>query len=417
MSWIRSNRFVMMFYKKIVMFGCGVALLLFINISLKTGRDVEPMNRRFVIWSNDFHISPINDIKHQLRTFNIEFIDKSLSGACKSTNSCAKDLKILNRTNGMSPSINERKQFYEVYKNDSEMNRVDIFMCFHPAGMCELFMPFNRTIIVIASTRYELGRHKKQQWIDLNNNLKIIASNPRNIIAGNNLYDAEYIRYFTGIKAIVLPSICAYTNATYSRVEGKPFLIAPIHNKIFHASFRSDLINSSKSLNISIEVQHLRDVYKTYYSYEQLSEHPGIIYVPYQVSLMSLFEQYRMNVPLFFPSIDLLTEWHYNYHVVEERTWDRVFHQPKNSSIISGVLNSNIPDPNNEFDQNAIRYWLQFSDFYQWPHIICYNSMDDLVKKLVNTNLDQVSQNMKTYNKNLIKTVLKQWHDILERTK
>ncbi|CAF1454724.1 unnamed protein product [Adineta steineri] len=124
-----------------------------------------------------------------------------------------------------------------------------------------------------------------------------------------------------------------------------------------------------------------------------------------------------MNVPLFFPSIDLLTEWHYNYHVVEERTWDRVFQQPKNSSIISGVLNSNIPDPNNEFDRNAIRYWLQFSDFYQWPHIIYYNSMDDLVKKLINTNLDQVSQNMKTYNKNLIKTVLKQWHDILERTK
>ncbi|CAF1242235.1 unnamed protein product [Adineta steineri] len=375
---------------------------------------MQLMNHRFVIWSNDFHISPIKDIKYQLRTFNIEFLDKSLSGACKTTNSCAKNLKILNRQNGLSPNFTEREQFYEVYKNDSEMNSVEVFMCFHPAGMCELFMPFNRTIIVIASTRYELGRHEKQEWTTLNNNLKIIASNPRNIIAGNNLYDAEYIRYFTGIKTIVLPSICDYTNVTYSRVEGKPFLIAPIHNKIFQASFKSNLIKSSKRLNLSIEVKHLRDVYKNY-SYEQLSEHPGIIYVPYQVSLMSLFEQYRMNIPLFFPSIDLLTEWHFKYRVIDERTWDGVFRQHKNSSIISGVLNSYIPDPNNEFDRNAIRYWLQFSDFYQWPHITYYNSIDDLSKKLINTNLNQVSQNMKAYNKHLIKTVLKQWRDILQR--
>lgn len=72
-----------------------------------------------------------------------------------------------------------RKQFYEVYKNDSEINQVDAFICFHPAAMCELFMPFNRTLIVIASTRYELGRFGIEDWNNLNQNLQIIASNPR----------------------------------------------------------------------------------------------------------------------------------------------------------------------------------------------------------------------------------------------
>jgi len=124
-------------------------------------------------------ISPIRDIKHQLASFNVTFIDKSLSSHCKLTKTCARNLKVLNRTNGIAPSIEDKKQFYEVYKNDSEINQANVFICFHPAGMCELYIPFNRTIIIIASTRYELGRHHKEQWENLNKNLQIIASNPR----------------------------------------------------------------------------------------------------------------------------------------------------------------------------------------------------------------------------------------------
>ncbi len=88
-------------------------------------------------------------------------------------------MKVLNQDNGIAPNAEVRKKFYEVYKNDSEINQVDAFICFHPAGMCELFMPFNRTLIVIASTRYELGRFGQEDWNNLNKNLQIIASNPR----------------------------------------------------------------------------------------------------------------------------------------------------------------------------------------------------------------------------------------------
>ena len=107
----------------------------------------------------------------------VRFIDKSLSGSCGLTKTCARKLHILSSSNGMNPSKRIRKQFYEYYKNHPLMNRVDAFVCFHPAAMCELFMPFNRTIIVIASTRYELGRFSADEWNEWNNNLRIIASN------------------------------------------------------------------------------------------------------------------------------------------------------------------------------------------------------------------------------------------------
>jgi len=168
-------------------------------------------------------------------------------------------------------------------------------------------------------------------------------------------------------------------------------------------------------LHTRVQVAHLREAYVRHYEYSELVRHPGLIYVPYQVSLMSLFEQYRMNIPLFFPSLDLLTDWHYKYRVVKERTWDGVSGNLKNSSVISGALGSDIPDPNNEFDRNAIRYWLQFSDFYQWPHIIYFNSTDDLAMKLIKTNLTEVSRNMKIHNANLTKNLHEQWRQILER--
>ncbi|CAF1234777.1 unnamed protein product, partial [Adineta ricciae] len=371
--------------------------------------------RRLTIWCNDYHISPIYDIKHQLKPFNVEFLDKSLSGACHETKTCAKNLKVLHVGNAMMPTEKVRQEFYEAYKNDVEMNRVDIFMCFHPVAMCELFMAFNRTIIVLASTRYELGRYKKEAWMNWNKNLQIIAKNDRNVISANNLYDAEYIRYFTGIKPIVLPSLCSYTNASYQPDMHKPVLIAPIHGKQFHMEFRLNLSNTLEKLKIPINVSDLREVYKDRYEYSQLVQHPAIIYVPYQVSLMSLFEQYRMNIPLFFPSLDLLADWHFAYRVVRERTWGGVIEDLRNSSLISGVLDKHRPDPNNEFDRNAIYYWLKFSDYYQWPYITYFDSVDDLAVKLSQTNLTDISEKMSLYNAHVEKDLHEKWRGILEK--
>ena len=54
----------------------------------------------------------------------------------------------------LSPCPNQlRRQFYTSYRDDPVMRSVDAFVCTHAASMCELFMPFQRPLIVIASTR------------------------------------------------------------------------------------------------------------------------------------------------------------------------------------------------------------------------------------------------------------------------
>ncbi len=39
-------------------------------------------------------------------------------------------------------------------------------------------------------------------------------------------------------------------------------------------------------------------------------------------------------------------------------------------------------DPNNELNATVVRQWLSFSDFYHWPHVILFDSWEDLAQKL-----------------------------------
>jgi hypothetical protein len=363
-----------------------------------------------------YYFSPIQDLKNILIPLGVKFFDKSLSYSCSRTGTCYSPLRILTRENGMNPSDEISSEFYEYYQNQIEMNLVDAFVCFHPAGMCELYMPFNRSIIVIASTRYELARFTPKQWTKLNENLKKISQDPKNVIAANNLYDAEYIRYFTGINATVLPSLCNYTNVDY-HPQRKEFLLAPIHASNFDSLFQKLLKNSFEQHSTNnIQIVPIRQIYHDY-KYEDLANHPAIIHVPYQVSIMSLFEQYRMNIPLVFPSLDLLTQWHDEYGLVNEKTWDQTLYGiSPDGSRIDGVL-TNVPDPNNDLNRTSIRYWLNFSDFYQWPHIIYFESTDDLIEKLSSTNFELVSKKMKKYNKQVSANLLRKWKEILNNVK
>jgi len=271
--------------------------------------------KQLVIWSNDYHISPTNDIKHLLKPLGVKVIDKNLSGYCKFANTCGgkNTLRVIKEDNALNLDPALIPKFYDSYKNDSEMLSVDAFVCFHPSAMCELFEPFNRSLLVIPSTRYEIGRFAPDRWARWNDNLMRMSNNPRNVIGANNLYDAEYLRYFTGVRPLVIPSYCGYLNDKYEATR-PGFILSPSRNVGFTNLFSKMRDESCRKVNCTVELIPLRSRYP-HYAYSDLAAHQGIVYVPYQVSVMSMFEQYRMNIPLFFPSFDLLAAWQHEHMV------------------------------------------------------------------------------------------------------
>lgn len=285
------------------------------------------------------------------------------------------------------------------------MKKVDAFLCHHACGMCEAYMAFNKSLVVVASTRFEIGRHEPRRWELWNQNLRAIAAHPRNIVAANNRYDAEYIKYFTGIKDVpVLPNYCAYTRVQYS--PSKPqVLIGPgrgINQQLHDALQR-------KAQGSNWKFTRIRDLYP-HFEYSDLVKHPAIVLIPYQVSVMSIFEYYRMAIPLFVPSPDLLSLWQIKYRVMDERTWEGVFKRPKRQSSIRQHSASHVPhDPNNEFDQEAIKYWISYADFYQWPHITQFGSWDELLQKMRAADLKEISKAMFAHNLKMKKDLVDSW--------
>lgn len=115
-----------------------------------------PPNNPLIIWSNEWHIAPIYDLKTVLKPFGVNVLDKNLAFNCYVTKSCAK-LKVINFENVMNlTEMNMVEKFYDAYKEDDEMRSVDAFVCMHPASVCELFEPFNKTMIIISTLRYEV---------------------------------------------------------------------------------------------------------------------------------------------------------------------------------------------------------------------------------------------------------------------
>ena len=128
--------------------------------------------------------------------------------------------------------------------------------------------------------------------------------------------------------------------------------------------------------------------------------------------MASFTEQYRMNIPMFFPSLELTVAWHMEYQFVRQRTWDGYREKKSTGSSILGVQ-TNVPDPNNEVDEKSIRHWIKFADYYQWPHLVYYDSIDDLVDKMAMVNLTALSLRMNEYNLQAKQHIKDQWSKIM----
>jgi hypothetical protein len=65
--------------------------------------------------------------------------------------------------------------------------------------------------------------------------------------------------------------------------------------------------------------------------------------------------------------------------------------------------------------QEAIKYWIAFADFYQWPHIVQFNGFDDLMAKLAEADLGVISRAMKAHNLKAKAELVFTWQRLFER--
>ncbi len=397
--------------------------------------------------STDYHIGPIADVKHYLSTTfpgAVTVTDLSLSGACGLTNTCAKpeQLAVLKwgDTSGIYASKELKRDIFTAYgANVSGRGGTagslpfehDVYHCSHPTGLCELFMPFNISMLMLATTRFEQGRENSpDRFAAFVRNFRAMAAMPGTSVLANNLFDSHYVYYYTGVRALHVPSLCNYTGAIYSWRPSDPGRhleipvvgFRPIKKLLPSAlgSFLEPLKNLTRDANLSFTYGGFRDLLGPNYSYKQLASYPALLYLPYQVSTMSFFEQYSMGIPLIAPSVRLLAEWQMQYTLLSELTWSQAFRTEKTRRGVlprhANVTAAEEPfDPNDEESVNAVRHWLGHADFYTFPHVILFDSWEDLAAKLAIADLPAISARMLRHGEQLARELREVWAGVLRR--
>lgn len=282
-------------------------------------------NKSLVVWSLDHHIGPMSDLRNIFEPLGVEFIEHTLYHHCEIMCTCDQisNTPMFNRHNILHIQPQLLNDFYNKYKNDKDITRTDAFVVAYSIPLIELFEKLNRSIIVVDALRYEVTlRNNVIHWKSLNELIrKLVLSDAhrgRHVIGANNLYDVEYIQYFTGIKPEYIPSFCAYTGERYNPTRHS-YLYARRPNRPVGDFWNKPFEKQYKTINASFKIMELTKAYKKF-DFSTIAAHLGIVYLPYQVSLMMFFEQYRMDIPIFVPSAKYLLKLHMEHYLVYDKS-------------------------------------------------------------------------------------------------
>jgi len=151
------------------------------------------------------------------------------------------------------------------------------------------------------------------------------------------------------------------------------------------------------------------DAYPSGFEYSDLAAHPAVVIVPYTKSVMSFFELYRMNIPLFAPTVELLVRWERAHGIMNERIyWSRT---PRTSRY----LNTTHLSPNTRRNKKALLHWLSLCDFYHFPHITYFSSWAELLRKLRSADLAGTSSAMARANARMLDEIRTTWRQMFLR--
>jgi hypothetical protein len=195
----------------------------------------------------------------------------------------------------------------------------------------------------------------------------------------NNKADQEYMKIHTGITSYLIPSICNYTKESVK-----------INNKF--VDYNKYFAKDENNLIVQMEPD---------YKWEELNEYMGIIHMPYEISTMSLFEQYTANKVLFFPSKEYLKS------LIRD-----------NSILFRGPYLEILKK-----DPEWVDWWLNRADYYDqvnMPYIQYYESkkhLYEIIKKITLNEICEISDLMKIKNRERKVNAEIMWRRVLNMTK
>ena len=302
------------------------------------------------------------------------------------------------------------------YKGNSLIDKkMDAVICSFPASMCQIWMKLNKTIIFLPAHRYNLGRCSANEWRTLNIYLAKLHADPgkrRHIVGAVSRYDIEYIKYYNpNLNPTLISSHAGfYMNKYGENVNRNEILIFKKRGKLKGVDPAEQFLQKVKEvLAPELYAEWVYNLYDEQYTPDDLIRHPAVITLPYSVMSYRTSELYASAIPIFAPSLKFYQKYYDPSIKQFSLGWDRTSTKPYKVNMKCS-LDSNAEkkmrqnqtsihpySPNIDYleDAESEMYWLQFADFYDWPHVKYFDDYQHLKHIILNADFKTISNLMK----------------------
>lgn len=350
----------------------------------------------------DLHVSVIADVKSILGVLGHRVTDWTLSNHSWVFGREPDPVDVVTRDTWRGLDAGMCEAFFRRYRD--ELDRFDAFIVTHTPAFALLYLPWKKPILVVNSTRYEQPfTFDPVRWRWLDEALRDGVARGQIHVVSNNKGDQAYLREHTGIDSVHIPSLCEYTGARY-RGRWRRFVLQA------RAARQWPLPASLRRRLVAEDAAFRRwGLRRRRHRWQELYDYRGIVHLPYQVSTMSICEQYAAGVPLFFPSPPFLFELHraQPQRVLAELS----FFQIDGRSCSQDSLNR-IEDP------AVVRRWIALADYYDaenMPLVQCFDSFEQLAHLLETVDVGALSEKILALNEKRRERIVASWAALLDR--
>ncbi len=295
------------------------------------------------------------------------------------------------------------------WRNDNRaaLEKFDFYVACYPPAFALLYEGLPGKNIIDIPVRYDLHfTERPAAWRDFNERLRRQIDDGKLVAVANSRYDAAYFEHFVGRPCRYISSTCEYISTKADPWRPGPPMAQHRFIGFGENAGCREAATHDKSLRFA------RDLFTSTYHHNQLTRASGIVWIPYNCSIMSFFEHYWLGIPLFVPTERFLVELWDKGLALSQLSWHR-----------SLYLGSNIepyhcrPSRLDPHTRDGVLNWMQLYDFYnraEFPGIVYFDSWKEMSAVLAESDLENISAAMGAANKVRRKRNLEAWMEVVK---
>jgi hypothetical protein len=349
------------------------------------------------VFNLDLHVAVVGDARTQLERRGLLLDDWTVSGHSWTIGRSRDPVAIVNERTWHAFGPRLVRRFRAVY--GSYLAGFRGYLATYPPCFALLYEDLGPTLAV-AATRYEWPfTHHAGGWEWLDDGLRRGVDKGWLTLIANNRADADYIENYTGLRPAHVPSACAYVKEEYTGRTPAAVI-----------STNDDELARSIGNELRHDTVPLRGGLGRHYSQADLYDYRALVFIPYNVSLMTLFENYTACAPIYVPERDFLKRLAVEHPtaVLSSLSFTQVTGRPPAPHAIGRDLND-------VRDGEVIDWYLDRADFYDetWmPHIRRFESWSHLDHLLATDDPRETNERMRADRDERLRRIAALWDEL-----